>query len=144
MVAANTHNCSKPHAIEIGRYNFGRVGSASCLRSLVTGNSNVSDEITNCLIAANRLYFGLKCHLKSQLLSRKTKILICKTLVRPLLTYAAETWATTVNEEGRLSILERKILHRMYGPICERQRWQKRYNRERKELFSEPNIVNMK
>jgi hypothetical protein len=54
MVAANTQNCSKPHAVEIGRYNFERVDSFSYLGSLVTGDSNVSDEITNRLIAANR------------------------------------------------------------------------------------------
>jgi hypothetical protein len=43
-----------------------------------------------------------------------------------------------------LSILERKILHRIYGSICEREWWQKRYNRDIKELYSEPNIVNIK
>jgi hypothetical protein len=54
MVAANTQNCSKPHAIEIAICNFERVDSFSCLGSLVTGDSNVSNEITNRLIAANR------------------------------------------------------------------------------------------
>ena len=92
MVAANTQNCFKPLAIGIGRYIFERVDSISSLGSLVTGNNNVSHEITDRLIAANRSYFGLKCQFKSQLLSRKTKILIYKTLVRPLLTYAAGTW----------------------------------------------------
>jgi len=101
MVAANTQNCSKPHAIQIGRYNFKKVNSFSYLGSLVTGDSNVSDEITNRLIVANRSCFGIKCQLKSQLLSRKTKILIYETLMRPLLTYAAETWTVTIDEKGR-------------------------------------------
>ena len=52
MVAANTQNCSKLHAIEIGRYHFERVDSFSFLGSLVTGSSDVSDEIINCLMAA--------------------------------------------------------------------------------------------
>jgi len=46
-VAANTQNCSKPHTIEIGRYSFDRVDSYTCLGSLVSGDSNVSEEITN-------------------------------------------------------------------------------------------------
>ena len=58
----------------------------------MNGENNVSDEITNQLIAANRSYFGLKSQFKSQLLSRKTKIVIYKTLVRRILAYAAETW----------------------------------------------------
>jgi len=63
MVAADTQNCSKPCPIEIGRYNL-RVDSFTYLGSLVTGNNNVSEEITNRLIATNRAHFGLK---KSQL-----------------------------------------------------------------------------
>jgi len=86
--------------------------------SLVTGDSNVSEEIKNRHIAADRSYFGLKCQCESQLLSRKTKILIYKTLVRPILTYTSETWTTTKYDGSRLSIFVRKILHRIYGPIC--------------------------
>ena len=76
MVAENTQNCSKPCTIETGRYYFERGDSFTYLGSLVTGDSNVSEEITNHLIAADRSYFGLKIQLKSQLLSRKTKILM--------------------------------------------------------------------
>ena len=95
MVAANTQNCSKPRAIEIERYEFERVDSFTYLGSLVTGDSNVSEVSTNCLIATKMSYSGLRGQLKSQLLSRKTKILIYKTLMRPVITYAAETWPTT-------------------------------------------------
>jgi hypothetical protein len=31
-------------------------------------------------------------HLKSQLISRKTRIMMYKILVRPVLSYASETW----------------------------------------------------
>ena len=143
MVAPNTQNCSKPHANEIRRHNFERVDDFTCLGSLVTGDNDVSEEITNHLIAANRSHFGLRSELKSQLLSRKTKILVYKTLVRPIFTYATETWTTTKNDERRLSIFERKVLNRIYGPIGERGQWQKRCNRELEELYNEPNIVNV-
>jgi len=143
MVAANTQNCSKPHANEIRRYNFERVDGFTCCGSLVTGNNDVSEEITNHLIATNRSYFELRSELKSQLLSRETKILIYKTLVRPIFTYATETWTTTKNDERRLSIFERKVLHRIYGPKGERGQWQKRCNRELEVLYNESNIVNV-
>jgi ribosomal protein L29 len=65
-------------------------------------HNNVSEEITNRLTAANRSYFRLRGQFKSQLLDRKTKILIHKTLVWPILTYAAETRTTTNNDERRL------------------------------------------
>jgi hypothetical protein len=83
MVAANTQNCSKPHANEIRRYNFERVDGFTCLGSLVSGENDVLEETTNNLIAANRSYFGLRSQLMLQLLSRRTKIHTYKTLVRP-------------------------------------------------------------
>jgi len=141
MAATNTQKCSKPHANEIRRHNFERFDGFTCLGSLVTGDNDVSEEITNHLIAANRSYFGLRSELKSQLLSRKTKILIYKTLARPIFTYATETWTTTKNDERRLSVFERKVLHRIYGPIGERRQWKKRCNRELEEFYNEPNIV---
>ena len=85
------------------------------LSSLVTGDNNVSEEITNRpLVPTNRSYFGLKCLLKPQLISWKTKILIYAILVMPLLTHAAATWTTTNKDKRRLSISERQILRRMY------------------------------
>jgi hypothetical protein len=49
----------------------------------------------------------------------------------------------TKNDDRRLSIFERKIIHRIYGPIYERGQQQKRSNREIEELHNEPNIVNV-
>jgi hypothetical protein len=128
MVAVNTQNCSKSHAIEIGRYNFEKVDRFSYLGSLATGYSNVSKEITNHLIAANRSYFGQK---KSALVTAafqgdKNSYI--------LNTYKAITYilrrTMTNNDERRLSIFGRKIVCRLYGPKCEQKQWQKRYNRE--------------
>ena len=143
MEAANTQNCNKPCTIEIGWYYFERSDSFTYLGSLVTGNSSVSEEITDHLIAANRSHFGLKIQRKSQLHSRKTKILIYRTLVRPLLTYATVTWTVTKHNERRLRIFVRKILCRIYGPICKRGQWRKWYGRELEELYNELNIVNV-
>ena len=61
MVAADTQNCSKPRAIKIGRYIFERGNSCIYLRSLVTGDNKISEEITNHLITTNRSYFW-PCH----------------------------------------------------------------------------------
>jgi hypothetical protein len=138
MVAANTQNCSKSCAIEIGRYSFERVDICMYLGSLVNGDNNVSEEIINRLIAANRSYFGLKHQFKSQLLSRKTKILLYNTSVRPIPTYTRETWTMTKNDEKRLIIFKRKILRRIFGPICKGRQWRKRYNRDWEELNNEP------
>jgi hypothetical protein len=70
--AAYTQNGNNPCCYEIGRYNFEEFIVLPIL--VHWWWDNVLEEITNCLIAANRSYFGLKSQLKSQQLSRKTKI----------------------------------------------------------------------
>jgi hypothetical protein len=68
---------------------------------------------------ANRAYYGLQNHMQSMIISRNSKTLLYKTLIRSILTYGAETWVLSKQDEHRLSIFERKILRRIYGPVME-------------------------
>jgi hypothetical protein len=70
------------------------------------------------------------------------KTLIYKVLVRPLLTYASETWTLTKNNERRLGLFERKVLRCIFGAKQENGTWRKRYNHELYEIFNDSNIVN--
>jgi len=82
--------------------------------------NNRSVEVNARLTIANRAYYGLQNHMKSRIISRNTKTLLYKTLIRPLLTYGAETWVLSNQDEHLLSIFERKILQRIYGPVMDR------------------------
>ena len=53
--------------------------------------------------------------LKNKIISRRAKLQIYKTLIRPIVTYGAETWTLTVAEENALRRLERKLLGKVYG-----------------------------
>ena len=43
--------------------------------------------------------------------------------------------------ELRAAVFERKILRRIYGPICERAIWRSRYNEELYRLYDETDLV---
>jgi hypothetical protein len=55
--------------------------------------------------------------------------------------YGAETWVLSKADELRLGVFERKILRRIYGPICEGAIWRSRYNEELYCLYDETCLV---
>jgi hypothetical protein len=65
-----------------------------------------------------------------------------KVLIRPLLTYASETWTISKINKRRLILFERKLLRFIFGAKKENGTWRKRYNYELYETLNEPNIVN--
>jgi len=79
--------------------------------------------------------------MKSRNVSRNNKTLLYITLIRPVLTYGAETWVLYKQDEHRLSIFERKILQRIYGPVISGGRWRIRTKQELYQLCGENEIV---
>jgi hypothetical protein len=109
---------------------FERVNSFVYLGTLITTYNNTAAEINNRITLANRSYFGLVNILKAKSINRTYKVIIYKTLIKPVLIYGAETWVLSKADELRLGVFERKILRRIYGPICEGATWRSRYNVE--------------
>jgi len=70
-----------------------------------------------------------------------TKLPLCKTLIRPVVTFGAETWTMTKKEEKAVLIFERKIFRRIYGPKYEDGEWKIRTNRGLEALNKGENIV---
>ena len=73
--------------------------------------------------------------------ARATKIVLCKTLIRPVVSCGAEAWTLTKKEELALLIFERKIFRRIYGPKYENGEWRSRTNRELEEMNKGEYIV---
>jgi hypothetical protein len=112
------------------------------LGMLVSNDNSIQKEIQRWILAGNRTYFAAISLFRNRLLSRATKIRLYKTLIRPVVTYAAETWTMTKKEEQALLIFfERKIFRRIYGPKYEDGNWKIRTNRELEELNKGENIV---
>jgi hypothetical protein len=102
---------------------FERVNSFVYLGTLITCDNNISAEINKRITLANRSYFGLVNILKANDINRKYKVIIYKTLAKPVLMYRAEAWILSKADEARLGVFERKILGKIYGPRCEGATW---------------------
>jgi hypothetical protein len=84
------------------------------LGTLISNDNSVQKEIQRRILAGNRTYFAAVSLFRNRLLSRATKIRLYKTLIRPVVTYGAETWTMTKKEEQALLIFERKIFRRIH------------------------------
>jgi hypothetical protein len=56
--------------------------------------------------------------IKSRLSHRKHKLRIHKTWIRPVLSNYCEACTVTKSSAGSLAMFERKILRRIFGPVC--------------------------
>ena len=79
--------------------------------------------------------------LKARNINGKHKETIYKTSIKPVLMYRAETWVLSKADDLRLGVFERKILRKIYGPICEEAKWRSRYNEELYYLYDETDLV---
>jgi hypothetical protein len=105
-------------------------------------NDNRNDNcVKERIHAGNRVYFANFRILKSKIISRAVKLQVYTTLIRPVVTYGAETWTLTVTEENILRMFERKIIRKIYGPVMENNIWRIRHNEELNTLLKGEDIV---
>jgi hypothetical protein len=69
-------------------------------------------------------------------------IIIIITVIRPIVTYASETWVLKETVIQKLLVFERKILRRKFGPTKENQICRVKTNEELEKLVKHKNIIN--
>jgi len=71
--------------------------------TLISNEKSVEKEIQRHILAGNITYFATISLFRSRHLSRATKILLHKTLIRPKVSYGAEGRTVTKREEQALA-----------------------------------------
>jgi hypothetical protein len=128
-------------SLKVEEYQFKQVESFIYLGTTVNTQNTIREEIKTKIMAANRSYFGLQKHLKSQLLSRTSKIQLYKTLIRPVIMYGSECWTLSQLDQQMVDGFERKVLRKIYSPVQDKGTWRSRYNDELYTLFKEPKLT---
>ena len=140
MVTGKDERRNKNNLI-IDRTEFEKVESFIYLGTEINSKNVVSQEIQKRLMIGNRAYFANIKLLKSKLLSRSSKLKIYKTLIRPVVTYACETWNISARDAYRLRVFERNIIRRIYGAVQDNGYWRRRTNNEINQILQEEDIV---
>lgn len=129
------------NTVNIGGQLFEIVDEFVYLGALIRADGDPALEVKRRIMAANRCFYSLQRHLRSNMLTIKTKCMIYKTLIRPVLLYGSETWSIVKYDEQLLLSFERKVLRAIFGAKCEDGVYRRRYNHELERDFAEPNIV---
>ena len=78
----------------------------------------------------------------SSLFTNSSKLKLHRTVIRPIVTYASETWVLKETTIQKSLVFERKILRRIFGPMKENQTWRIKTNEELDKLIKHKNVVN--
>jgi hypothetical protein len=80
--------------------------------------------------------------LKSRLVTKYSKLKLYRTVKRPIVTYASETWVLKETVIQKLLVFERKILKRIFEPTKKNQIWRVKTNDKLDKLIKHKNIIN--
>jgi hypothetical protein len=102
----------------------------------------MQEQIKSRLKSGNACYLSVQNLLYSILLSKNLKIKIHRTIILAVVLYGCETWSLTLREERRLSVLENRVLRRIFGPRRDEVtgEWRKLHNEEWNDLYCSPSI----
>jgi len=135
------YDMRKPHNLRIGNKEFEGVSEFKYLGNIIENNNGNDRCIKERIQTGNKAYYANLQMLKSKIISRRPKLQIYKTLIRPVVTCGAETWTLTAAEENALKRFERKVLGKIYGSVVDKGVWRIRYNNELCKLMGGENIV---
>jgi hypothetical protein len=98
----------KNEDLQIGNLEIGQVRSFKYLGTIVNENNSIEEEIKERIALGNKAYYSNKRLFQNKLISRGAKLKLYWTVVRPVVTYACETWVLKESEIDRLLVFERK------------------------------------
>ncbi|PSN53990.1 hypothetical protein C0J52_13487 [Blattella germanica] len=106
-------------------------------------NNSIEEEIENRIALGNKAYFANKTIFSSKLISKYANLKLYRTTIRPVVTYACETWTLKEADIRKLFCFERKILRKIFGPNKNADgTWSIKTNNELEKIIKNRNIIN--
>jgi len=103
----------------------------------------LEEEIRERIAKGNKAFCANKALFKRNLVSRKSKLKLYWSVIRPIVVYGCETRVLKESIIQKLSVFERKLLRKIFGPTKEANgMWRVKTNKELDELIKHRNIIN--
>jgi uncharacterized Fe-S radical SAM superfamily protein PflX len=78
--------------------------------SVINDCNSIEEEIKERITLGIKAYYANQKFFKSRLVTKYTKLKLYRTVIRPTVTCASETWGLKENIIQKLLVFERKIL----------------------------------
>jgi hypothetical protein len=76
---------------------FEQVKSFIYLRSIVNKNNTIEEEIKERIMTGNKAFYSNRRMFQDKLISKRSKLKLCWSVIRPIVTCACETWVLKEN-----------------------------------------------
>ena len=104
--------------------------------------NSMEEEVKERIALGIKAYYVNLNFFKDRLITRSSKLKLYRTVIRPIVTYATETWVLKENMIQKLPVFERNILRGTFGPTKENQIWRIKNNEELDKLIKHEEIIN--
>jgi hypothetical protein len=133
----------KLEELQIDSMYLEQVPSYKYLGSSVNSYNTIEEEIQYRITLRNGEYYANQFFFKSRLVSKKSKLKLYSSIIRPIVTYACEAWLLKNTIKNELMLFERKVLRRIFGPTKERDgTWRIKTTDALDELIRPKNTIN--
>jgi hypothetical protein len=141
MIMSRYPNSGQNQNIRITNESFEKVAKFKYLRTTLTNQNDIHDEIKSRLNSGNVCYYSVQNLLSSCLISKNLKFKIYKTVILPVVLHGCETWSLTLEEEHRLRVFENGVLRKIFGSKREEDgSWRKLHIDELHDQYFSPKI----
>jgi hypothetical protein len=66
-------------------------------------------------VNSDKAYYANQFLFKTRLVSKKSKLKLYWSIIRPIVTHACETWVLKETIKNKLMVFERKVLRKIFG-----------------------------
>jgi hypothetical protein len=79
-------------------------------------SNSIEEGIKERIVLGTKAYCANLKFFKSRVVTKEPKLKLYRTVIRPVVTHVSETWVLKEPIIQKLSVFERKILRRTFGP----------------------------
>ena len=89
------------------------------LGATVSKEGGGTEDIHNRVVKARGVFLRLKKIWSSNSISRRVKVRLYKTLVKPVLMYGCDTWKMNKRDENKIDVFQSRCLRRIFKKNCQ-------------------------